>query len=59
MIDLNLSVKIKRRFKVNTTDSNHNLPIPPNILNMDFYSATPNTKYLGDITVARLVIKFS
>ena len=50
MIDLNLSVKMKRRFKVNTTDSNHNLPIAPNILNRDFYSGTPDTKYVGDIT---------
>jgi len=32
MKDLNLSVKMKRRFKINTTDSNHNLPIAPNLL---------------------------
>lgn len=49
MKDLNLKVKIKRRYK-NTTDSNHNLPIVPNILNRDFYASNPDTKYVGDIT---------
>ena len=50
MKDLGLSVKMKRRFKINTTDSNHNLPIAPNILNRDFYAYIPDTKYVGDIT---------
>lgn len=49
MKDLNLKVKIKRRYK-NTTDSNHNLPIASNILNRDFYASNPNEKYVGDIT---------
>ncbi|WP_119173274.1 IS3 family transposase [Malaciobacter pacificus] len=49
MKDLNLKVNIKRRYK-NTTDSNHNLPIAPNILNRDFYASNPNEKYVGDIT---------
>ncbi|DAB29291.1 MAG TPA: hypothetical protein CFH84_10350 [Sulfurimonas sp. UBA12504] len=30
MLDLNLFVKMKRKFEVNTTDSNHDLPIAPN-----------------------------
>ena len=50
MKDLNLSVKMKKRFIVNTTNSNHNLPIAPNILNRDFSSFLPDTKYVGDIT---------
>ena len=50
MKDLNLSVKMKRRFRIDTTDSNHNLPIAPNILNRDFSSFLPDTKYVGDIT---------
>ena len=50
MKDLNLSVKMKKRYKVNTTDSNHNLPIAPNILNRDFYASAPDEKYVGDIT---------
>ena len=49
MKDLNLKVNIKRRYK-NTTDSNHNLPIVPNILNRDFYASNPDEKYVGDIT---------
>ena len=49
MKDLGLRVKIKRRYK-NTTDSNHNLPIAPNLLNRDFYASAPDTKYVGDIT---------
>jgi putative transposase len=49
MKDLNLKVKMKRKYK-NTTDSNHNLPIVPNILNRDFYASAPDEKYVGDIT---------
>ncbi len=49
MKDLNLRVKMKRRYK-NTTDSNHNLPIAPNVLNRDFYASNPDEKYVGDIT---------
>ena len=49
MKELNLKVKMKRRYK-NTTDSKHNLPIASNILNRDFYASNPNEKYVGDIT---------
>jgi len=49
MKDLNLKVKMKRKYR-NTTDSNHNLPIAPNILNRDFYASNPNEKWVGDIT---------
>ena len=49
MKSLGLRVNMKRRYK-NTTDSNHNLPIVPNLLNRDFYASTPDTKYVGDIT---------
>lgn len=50
MRELGLVAKIKKRFVVQTTDSNHNLPIAPNILDRDFSSSAPNTKYVGDIT---------
>ena len=50
MEDLKLVVKTKKRYKINTTDSNHNLPVAPNILNRDFYALNPNEKYVGDIT---------
>lgn len=49
MKDLNIKVKMKRRYK-NTTDSNHNLPIAPNVLNRDFYANNVDEKYVGDIT---------
>ena len=45
----NLKAKIKRRF-VNTTDSNHNNEIAPNLLDRDFYALNPDEKYVGDIT---------
>ncbi len=50
MKSLNLIPKMRRKFKVNTTDSNHNLPIAPNILNRDFYAGLADKKYVGDIT---------
>ena len=50
MKDLNLKVKMKRRYKY-TTDSNHNMPIAANISNRDFYSSNSNEKYVGDKNV--------
>lgn len=47
---LNLRTKMKRRFKITTTNSNHNFTIAPNRINRDFYSSNPNDKYVGDIT---------
>ncbi len=46
----NLKVKMKRRFKVITTTSNHKLPISPNHLERDFYSKTIDKIYVGDIS---------
>ena len=40
----------KRRFRVTTTDSRHNLPIAPNLLNRNFAPAAPNQAWAGDIT---------
>jgi len=50
MKKLGLWVKGKRKFRINTTDSNHSLPIANNILNRDFYAGEANQKYVGDIT---------
>ena len=47
---LNLKVKMKRRYKVITTTSNHKLPIFPNHLDRDFYASNSNKVYVGDIT---------
>ena len=40
----------KRKFRVTTTDSNHNLPIAPNLLNRNFVVAAPNQAWVGDFT---------
>jgi putative transposase len=40
----------KRRFRVATTDSNHNLPIAPNVLDRNFTMAAPNQAWVGDFT---------
>lgn len=50
MQSLKLVVKMRRRFRVLTTDSNHNYPIAPNVINRDFYASTVNSVYVGDIT---------
>jgi transposase InsO family protein len=47
---LNLKVKMKRRYKVITTTSDHKLPISPNYLERDFYTNDSNKVYVGDIT---------
>lgn len=47
-----LEVQTKRKFKV-TTDSNHDKPIAPNLLEREFTVAVPNTAYVGDITYIR------
>ncbi len=44
-----IRAKGKRRFKV-TTDSNHDLPISPNLLNREFAVAEPDKVWVGDIT---------
>lgn len=45
----NLSYKPKRKFKL-TTDSKHNLPVAPNLLNREFSVDQPDKYYVGDIT---------
>lgn len=40
----------KRRFRVTTTDSRHQLPIAPNLLNRNFTVSAPNQVWAGDIT---------
>jgi putative transposase len=44
-----IRAKGKRRFKV-TTDSNHDLPIAPNLLDRQFTVAKPDMVWAGDIT---------
>jgi len=49
MKHLGLRAKAKKKFKV-TTDSKHNLPVAPNLLNRDFTASKPNQKWAGDIS---------
>ena len=44
-----LSARKKRR-KVRTTNSNHQFPVAPNLLEQDFTASAPNTKWLTDFT---------
>ena len=52
---LGLVVKMKRKFRVTTTDSNHNYTISPNRLQRNFKVTTPNEVYVGDITYIHTV----
>lgn len=49
MREEDLEVQTRRKFKV-TTDSKHDKPIAPNLLEREFSIDTPNTAYVGDIT---------
>ena len=40
----------KRKFRVTTTDSKHNLPVAPNVLDRNFTPAVPNQTWVGDFT---------
>jgi putative transposase len=44
-----IRVRARRRFKA-TTDSRHDLPIAPNLLNRQFTTENPNKAWVGDIT---------
>lgn len=46
---LGLRCKQKRKFKA-TTDSRHNLPVAPNLLDRNFAVAAPNQAWVSDIT---------
>jgi len=44
-----LKSKVCKKYKA-TTNSNHNLPVAPNVLNRDFATIAPNQKWVSDIT---------
>lgn len=46
---MGLYCRQRRRFKV-TTDSRHNLPVAPNLLNQTFEPTAPNQVWVSDIT---------
>lgn len=45
----NLYAKMKRKYKA-TTNSNHNLPVAPNLLNQNFETTKPNSVWVTDIS---------
>jgi transposase InsO family protein len=45
-----IAAENKRKFRVQTTDSRHDLPISPNLLEQNFHAARPNEIWLSDIT---------
>jgi transposase InsO family protein len=49
MRQLQIVPKKRRRFKA-TTNSKHDLPIAPNLLNREFCVSAPNRAWVGDIT---------
>lgn len=50
---LGLKVRMKRRFRVMTTDSKHTYAIAPNRLAQQFQPHAPNQAYVSDITYVR------
>jgi transposase InsO family protein len=44
---------VKTRHRICTTDSHHNDPVAPNLLQRDFTAPAPNRKWLTDITAVR------
>jgi putative transposase len=50
MREYRLVARQKRRFRPMTTDSNHDGPIAPNLLQQDFSASAPNRIWVGDIT---------
>jgi putative transposase len=49
MRDAGLKAKGRRKYKA-TTDSNHSLPVAPNLLQRDFHAERPDTEWVSDIT---------
>lgn len=50
MREMGISGKAGKKKKVKTTDSNHNLPISPNLLKQNFIVEKPNKVWVSDIT---------
>ncbi|SMF89959.1 Transposase InsO and inactivated derivatives [Paenibacillus uliginis N3/975] len=50
MKEMNFRSCVVKKFRVQTTDSNHDQPIAPNILNQEFHVSEPNKVWVTDIT---------
>ncbi|AKD02118.1 integrase [Pontibacter korlensis] len=44
---------VRKKYRINTTDSNHSLTVAENYLNRDFTAARPAEKWVSDITYIR------
>lgn len=44
---------VSKKFRINTTDSSHGLPVAENILDRDFTASRPAEKWVSDITYVR------
>lgn len=53
MRDMGLQAKMKRKFKVLTTDSNHSHAISPNLLKQNFQASSPGEIWLSDISYVK------
>jgi putative transposase len=53
MWEIGLRCKSIRKFIV-TTDSKHNQPVAPNLLDRKFYVSAPDIVWVGDITYSRI-----
>lgn len=53
MKERGLRSRTTRKFRVQTTDSNHNMPVGPNLLNQQFSTKAPNKVWVTDITYIR------
>jgi putative transposase len=49
MREAGIRSRTKKKFKA-TTNSQHNLPVAPNLLNQDFTAQAPDRVWVGDIT---------
>jgi putative transposase len=50
MRENNLRSCTVKKFRVQTTDSNHKMPVAANVLNQQFYTTAPNKVWVTDIT---------
>lgn len=50
MRESGIRAKQGKKYKPTTTDSKHNLPVAPNILNRQFHRERPNEAWVADIT---------
>lgn len=53
MRERGLKSRTVRKFRVQTTDSNHTMPVAENVLNQQFHTTAPNQVWVSDITYIR------